>query len=1134
MKTMQPFFYVCGLFLITAMFATAQVTKHDRTGHEKVNRMIDNMGYWQRCAREGLVPVAPFTRIPAAIYTGSRLIGKGLREIDSPDICITTEPSLSTQSENSLVMDPGNENALMNSNNSTPQPSNGSVKGADALISPDAGESWSGTVEGAGGSNSGDPAAVIDLNGRYFIGFIDNAYGQSVAYSDNQGGTWTTSVAGIKPSGGSSMLDKNHLWADISPTSPFKGNIYDAWTAFGGSNNKHVEISRSITNGSSWEPPVKISGALTGKLFHGVNLKTGPDGEVYAAFTIYDKTAPLAESAMAFAKSLDGGITWQPAIRAVDSIMGIRDEGVTQNMRVNSFPCMAVDLSNGAHRGTIYIVWSNIGVPGINTGPGCDIYLIKSTDKGDTWSAPVKVNTDLPAGKQHYFPWITCDQATGIISLVFYDNRNCAPNQAEAWVAWSLDGGATFEDMKVSDVTFTPSPIPNMAANYMGDYLSIVAYGGKTIPCWTDTRSGHCLTYVSPIELVIPRSLVINTSNILNDTTYGNGNGLLDYGETELIGLKMKNTGIKQADSISVSLSCSNPYVTLQDSVLYYGDFATGQEKTILDGFKFSVSDSIPNGELILFTVKAIDRNDSITYSTFQIMSHAPDVSLLSMMILDPSGNNNGRLDPGENATIQIETTNKSIWDAENVVSTLTSANPFVTVTGGPANIGTLHAGETLQASFGVAVNPDAAIGSAAQLQDHTLSKWRATDKSFTARIGLLVEDWETGTMTKFPWEFTSAADPWTIDAAVKYEGKYSARSGAIGQGASTGISVRYNVMLDDSISFFRKVSSPDPNDLLKFYIDDLLVGIYSGEGGDTAFSRNVYPVMAGVHTFSWIYEKGSAGSSSPEDAWIDYIVFPPRYMTNVSAGGDGMICAGGTFPLNGLVFNSDSLHWSSSGSGIFSNPALLNPDYIPSAADNSAGSVKLTLTAFDQNIAGAKDSLVLTLAALPVVKLGRDTILCANRSILLDATTPDAASYLWTPSGKTTPALLVDSVGTGLHSREISVRVTNLNGCIGKDTVMVSFKLCAGIGEIAGARVQVYPNPTSGMVMVEMNTAMPKQLDIEILNAAGEPVFSQKELYVNGLVTRTLNLSGYPQGTYFVEISSGSEKVIRKLILQK
>jgi hypothetical protein len=1141
---------------------------------------------------------------------------RGASVIDSPDVPVTNEPSNSTQSENSIVLNPSNSNVLLNSNNSTPQPSNGTVKGADALQSSDAGATWSGTVEGAGGPNSGDPAAVIDLNGRWFIGYIDNASGQSVSYSDDNGATWT--VKKVATGTAFNMLDKNHLWVDISPTSPYKGQLYDGWMV-----NNNISVSRSITNGSTWSTPVNISAATSaGSHNQGINFKCGPDGEVYAAWSVYDSW-PSDEKAIGFAKSLDGGATWLPAVRALNNIKGIRTIGVSQNMRTNSFPVMAVDLSNSPYRGTIYVVWTNTGVPGINTGPGSSVYMIKSTDKGETWSTPMRINSDSTSGKHHYLPWITVDQANGYISLVFYDNRNCSATEAEAWMAYSTDGGATFEDLKVSDVTFTPSPIPMMASKYMGDYLAIDAFGGKTFPCWTDTRSGHCLTYVSPIDIVVPVSSIENTGNVFNDITFGNGNGLMDYGETELIGLKMMNVGNAVADSVSVQLSCDNPYITILDSIKDYGHFEINQEKLIPDGYKFKVNDSIPNNQMIMFTVKAVDKKDSVTWSTFEIMSHAPDVSILSMSIYDPlpGGNNNGRLDPGENAVIQIETKNNSIWNAEDVVSSLVSMNAYVTIGDPVINIGILHAGETIIASFPVSVNSNAAVGSAARFHNTATSKYRIFDKYFNAKIGLIVEDWESGTFTKFPWQFTNAAKPWTIDPVRKFEGNFSSRSGVIDNSESTGISIDYHVSMNDSISFYKMVSTQPIKDNMKFYIDGSIIGIWSNFH-DTVFRRVAFPVMAGHHTFKWVYEKDAAVISGLDAVWTDFIVFPPQYKTTVYAGENAEICENSSYELHGLADSYDSLRWSTSGTGTFNDPAIMNPVYTPGSQDIADGSVMLTLTAFGQNSidttntmtlaitkipvasAGgnkaickgnpfeisesaasdydsltwvtkgdgtfsnsgelhpvytpgvqdilkgsvslmltavngllcpiAEDSLLLTIHAIPQVDLGKDTVACANHAILFDATTPNAAAYLWLPSNKTTPTINVDSVGTGLLAKKINVFVTDNNGCTGKDSVMVSFKVCGGIDELQGVSVQIFPNPSNGIFTLIVKAQKTEHLNLTILSPSGELVLSPGDITVNGMITEKLNLSQLSQGSYILQISNNTGKMIRKLVIQK
>jgi len=154
-----------------------------------------------------------------------------------------------------------------------------------------------------------------------------------------------------------------------------------------------------------------------------VNIQTGRSGEAYVLWSIYDNW-PGDENAMGFTKSLDGGGTWSPATRIIQNIKGIRNTTTGKNQRMSSFPSMAVDISDGPRSGTIYAIWPNIGLPGINEGPDVDIYMIKSTNKGATWSQPIRVNQDEPGnGYKHYMAWITCDPLTGALSVVFYDDR---------------------------------------------------------------------------------------------------------------------------------------------------------------------------------------------------------------------------------------------------------------------------------------------------------------------------------------------------------------------------------------------------------------------------------------------------------------------------------------------------------------------------------------------------------------------------------------------------------------------------------------------------------------------------------------------------------------------------------------
>ncbi len=497
-----------GFFLLLISFS---VSSQDSV---LIDTRIDNMRYWNKLIEDNIVEGNPEVEIPRAIYTGSHLFSKSSTSEDSPDIVLNDSISLT---ENSVFIDPNDNNIVANSNN-TYEPAQGNFIGTNFLISEDNGVTWGGEVEGSSGAggNYGDPSIIIDMNSRKGIGYIDSDGGQSIDLSDNNT-EWESTV--VSENYGS-LLDKNHLWLDYSPVSNYAGNMYSAWTWFGGDNDTQIGLSRSNDGGLTWSTPYEISSAVdAGSQNQGVNIQTGPKGEVYAVWAIYDfwnYNLNGYEEALGFAKSTDGGETFEPASRIIENIKGIR-QGITKNMRVNSYPVMAADISGRSTNGNIYVTWSNYGTPGTNLGSNVSIHFIRSTDGGTTWSEPLRVNQGpLEEGKEAYFPWITCDPETGTISIIYYDDRNVSSTEVETYVSISYDAGLTWEDMKISDVAFTPTPILGVAPGYMGDYLGIASRNGQVYPIWPDNRSGMHLSYVSPFEtlsLAKPFNLTIDVND---------------------------------------------------------------------------------------------------------------------------------------------------------------------------------------------------------------------------------------------------------------------------------------------------------------------------------------------------------------------------------------------------------------------------------------------------------------------------------------------------------------------------------------------------------------------------------------------------------------------------------------------
>ncbi len=1133
-------FIVSLLFIFSFFSMEAQFNRYSPditlAGKGKVNTMIDNMGYWQRMVKLGYVRPNPRVTVPKAVFTGSLIKVKGIQIQDSPDICVT-ETSGTTQSENSIFINPENNDEILNSNNSSTW--NGSTAdtlfGADCLISEDDAESWTGDLDGAGKDNNGDPSVVVGTNGNWYVGKINGNFGQSVAWSSDQGATWHDVVVSSVPAPGEDILDKDHLWIDNSGASPFKGNLYDAWTSFVSTSSDYhqVELSRSTDNGLTWTTSIQVSsGVQAGSFCHGVNLQTGPAGEVYCVFVVYD-TWPGDETAIGFTKSLNGGSDFNPATRIINNIKGIRNSGTTKNMRVNSFPSMTVDLSNGNYKGNIYIVWANNGVPGINTGSDIDVYLIRSTDQGSTWSAPIRVNQDPSGlGKQHFLCWISCDPVTGNLCVIYYDDRNVSSTQCETWISYSYTGGDTWTDMKVSDVAFTPTPIPGAAVNYFGDYLGVNARNLMAYPIWTDNRTGNALTWVSPVNLgpapnqpyVVYNSYAL--SSIQKDSVQS-----MNYGDSLYMTLSLKNVGDQQAHNVMAYLSSDSPYIKITDSTEQYGDFSAGEIKSVTDGFSFKVSDTIPNGLRVKFNVRAVS-NDTTWLSDFMIEADAPALYIVNIVVHDSASNNIiGWFNPGERAYVDVYVANSGAFACTGTWVKISSPSDFLIFPVDSIYLDTLSPNNSKTAVFKLDIAQNACLYTPADLHIHTGAGLYHSEKMKHETIGVIMEDWETGGFTKFPWSSGGVA-PWFIDT-VSYQGKYSARSGVIGNNSQSWLRVVMTAGVNDSISFYRKVSSEAGYDWLHFFIDSVPVGQWSGEED---WQRVAYPVSAGVHTYKWWYVTDISILEGSNAGWVDNIIFPSPPLPVVFPGNDTAICNGNTLQLHGIVSSYDSLLWTTSGDGTFSNDTIQKPVYTPGVNDVSSGSVILRLRANGVNGCN-EQSLHVAINPVPPVPqftiLPNDTV-CGGQVIHLYTDTIAGWRYLWMPGGLTTPGITIDTSMTGGYgSRWFRLQVTNSFNCYSSDSARVTFKDCTGINESGTYRFEIYPNPNDGTFTVKIQNQNPGWVTIRLQNMLSIPVFEDKNIEVKGNFIKTYGLNDLSPGIYILTIETNKGENNIKMIIR-
>jgi hypothetical protein len=379
------------------------------------------------------------------------------------------------------------------------------------------------------------------------------------------------------------------------------------------------------------------------------------------------------------------------------------------------------------------------------------------------------------------------------------------------------------------------------------------------------------VTYLQEIE-VIPASgpYVVFSSSVIDDELGGNNDGLIDYGESIVLGVELKNIGIETASNLNVTLASTSPYVTITDGAQSYGNILPDELLMIADAFAFDVADDVPNNTNLPFQLQIVGTNDTWN-AAFIRVAYAPDFTIGNMAISDPSGNNNGQADPGETVNLIIPTTNAGNSTAYNLAGLLTGSSPYMTIDVGEVAFESLEAGETSNAVFTITLDEDTPIGTPIALNYTVGSGVYSAEKDFVIQVGLIFEDFETGDFSLFDWTFAGNL-PWTITDVDPYEGVYSVKSGAITHNQSSQLILDYDVGAPDSISFYRKVSSENNYDYLRFYINDQMIAQWAGT---VPWGRVVFPVTPGFKTFKWEYMKDGSVSSGEDCAWIDYIVFP-------------------------------------------------------------------------------------------------------------------------------------------------------------------------------------------------------------------------------------------------------------------
>lgn len=278
--------------------------------------------------------------------------------------------------------------------------------------------------------------------------------------------------------------------------------------------------------------------------------------------------------------------------------------------------------------------------------------------------------------------------------------------------------------------------------------------------------------YTADLMVITPEGpYIVYDGNEVSEVL-GNGNGVVDVGESVLLGLQLKNVGPDDAFDVSATLSCSDPYVTLTDGFESYGTIP-GQNGVVLvpGGFAFGLSPATPDNHSVVFDLAVSGSNRDTWTGTFTVKVHAPAL-VFSLVTIADAGNGNGILDPGESAELVVTVSNVGTGEAFDVSGVLTSGDPYLTVLDGQGYFGRVdslsgtagNSGDVFQ----VSASPSTPMGYTVSV---TLAVTAANGYTVALPFSLIVGDREAFFADDFAlnqgWSGLGGAAEWTIGPAT-------------------------------------------------------------------------------------------------------------------------------------------------------------------------------------------------------------------------------------------------------------------------------------------------------------------------------------------------------------------------------
>ncbi|HET9847171.1 MAG TPA: sialidase family protein [Candidatus Dormibacteraeota bacterium] len=359
-------------------------------------------------------------------------------------------------------------------------------------------------------TNTTDPNVAFDSQGRVyqtmlpFNAFWTNLHPDgeiTVSYSDDMGAHWVTGNGGQAleqvPLATSKQLghveDKQWVAVNHYPGNRFQDHVYATWDVIDGNVGSTVKLREATSRdrGKTFSPATTIVSASTDQLRDQYSQPAvDPNGDLYVAFTNIGTKSSTGD--LFVTRSTDDGQTFStPVLAGTSHLMGTpRLPNTTFRDGINFAFAVSPDFP-----GHLYLAYNDFN------GTQYNVYLVQSTDGGQTWSKAKAVNDDIGSGRvaDHFQPAVAAGPG-GAVAVAFYDRRAACPNDPSI-LRGTLPDGTVYTDMGKTNFCINVGVQPFKDVGTMAGAVAVGANIRASTFAWDPQQPGLAVTSSGTTDL---------------------------------------------------------------------------------------------------------------------------------------------------------------------------------------------------------------------------------------------------------------------------------------------------------------------------------------------------------------------------------------------------------------------------------------------------------------------------------------------------------------------------------------------------------------------------------------------------------------------------------------------------------